>query len=166
MAVIGVVILFDLLIKKYIASHFGIGQTVFSIKGFLIIAKVEAHSMSYGWKQPFDYFLILTIILQVLFLVFFIRMIRKKADRRFIIFSLMIIAGWTGNYFDKLFFSTSNSYQQLDYLNFPIVSGAFTNLSALMSLLGWILLIFAVIFKFGDFKKVFTGNKIVPSTKA
>ena len=76
----------------------------------------------------------------------------------------MIVAGWSGNYFDKLFFSTNSSYKHLDYLSFTIISDAFTNLSSLMSVLGWALLIFAVIFKFNDFKKIFERRKVAPHT--
>ena len=76
----------------------------------------------------------------------------------------MIIAGWAGNYFDKLFFSTSSSYKHLDYLNFTIISDAFTNLSSLISLLGWALLIVAVTFKFNDFKKIFERRRVAPPT--
>ena len=164
MVIIDVIILLDLLVKKYISSNFEIGTPIFSIKSFLIIAKVETHNMSHGWKQQIDYYSIITIIFQVLFLIVFRRMWMRKINNLFLIFSFMIIAGWAGNYFDKLFFSTSNSYKHLDYLSFTIISDAFTNLSSLMSLLGWSLLIFAVIFKFNDFKKIFERHKVAPPT--
>ncbi len=166
MAIIGAVILFDLLIKKYIVNNFEIGQTIFSIKGFLIVAKIEMHSISYGWKQPINYSLIINIIFQAAFLILFIRMLVKKVNFRFIIFSFMIISGWAGNYLDKLFFSTSSSYQQLDYLSFAIVSDAFTNISSLLSLVGWAVLVLAAIFKLEDFKRVFNRSGAVRPTNA
>jgi len=159
MVIIVVFVLVDLFIKKYITDNFETGKPIFSIKNFLVIAKVETHSMSFGWKKQVNYFSIVNIIFQLLFLIVFIRMLIRKTNNRSIIFSFMIIAGWAGNYFDKLFFSTSSSYQHLDYLSFTIVSDAFTNLSSLMNLLGWILLLLAVIFKFKDFKKIFERSK-------
>jgi len=164
MVIIAVLILLDLLVKKYISSNFEIGTPIFSIKSFLIIAKVETHNMSYGWRQQIDYVSIVTIICKVLFLIVFRRMWMRKINNLFLIFSFMIIAGWAGNYFDKLFFSTSSSYKHLDYLNFTIISDAFTNLSSLISLLGWALLIVAVTFKFNDFKKIFERRRVAPPT--
>jgi len=164
MVIIAVLILLDLLVKKYISSNFEIGTPILSIKSFLIIAKVETHNMSYGWRQQIDYVSIVTIICKVLFLIVFRRMWMRKINNLFLIFSFMIIAGWAGNYFDKLFFSTSSSYKHLDYLNFTIISDAFTNLSSLISLLGWALLIVAVTFKFNDFKKIFERRRVAPPT--
>ena len=159
MIIIMAIILLDLFIKRWLINNFEIGEIAVSIKNFLIVSRVETHTMSYGFRPQVDYFFIIEIGFQLIFLLFFITILIRKINMQFILFSIMIIGGWAGNYFDKLFFSNTSSYQHLDYLNFNVVSSAFINLSSLMSMLGWILLIFTVIFKYKDFRKVFVKAK-------
>ena len=157
-AIVCIIILIDLLLKTWIIKNSDFGEVIISIKNFLIVARIETHTLSWGLRSQFDYSTIIKAVFFLLFLILFIRLIMRKANHVFTTSVFMIIAGWGGNYLDKLLFSTSASYQQLDYLSFDLISSAFINLGFLVTMAGWLLLIFFVIIKFKDFKRIFESK--------
>lgn len=155
MAIVCIVILIDLLIKNWIVRNTAVGEVITSVQNLLVVARIETHTMSRGFKPQFDYSIIVRAVFFVLFFILLIRIIMRKASDVFIISLFMIIAGWGGDYIDKLFFSTGAGYQHLDYLSFDLISSAFVNLSFLVTITGWLLLVYFAIFRFKDFKRIF-----------
>ncbi len=150
----GLIILADVVIKIYIKNNAAIGQIIWQIKGLILITRVETVAIAPGFSGGINPLSILVIVFQLAFCMVAIRLFKRGKNSTFMFAATLIVAGWIGAYIDRFFLSTGSYYRQLDYLNFPLISSAFINLSYLLALTGFITFIFLAITRFKELKSL------------
>jgi len=147
------IIILDLVIKYLITKNFMIGEMRSIIDGMVSIGRVENFRMALGLIGYFIKIIVLSIQLACVILFFIIQ--KREINILYKYSITLIVFGWIGNYLDGIFFSNGDSgYVCLDYLYFNGID-FLINVSSVMNLIGWLLLIFAIISKFKEFKNLF-----------
>jgi lipoprotein signal peptidase len=142
----------DLIIKYLIAETFEPGELNSHLNGWVLIGRIENLRFPLGFNGGVGVFGYAVIAIQVVLVMFFVRIQIREADKYFKYSSALIVFGWVGNYLDRLFFANDNwAYVHLDYFNLAIAGKSFINLSSLMILTGWILFIAVALLKFNQF---------------
>ena len=132
----------DLYLKSYITSNFNFGQRSQIIDGILTLV----HAKTSG--NPFSFSSISSVIKMIIFILLILTLYRfrtKGIHKGFKYSSILIIAGFLGNIFDKILMGKwSSNYLHTDYIWFEPTRYV-VNLSSLMYSLGWALLIIMIL---------------------
>ncbi len=156
----------DLVVKIFIIKNFETGEIIPKLNGWIAIGRIETLRMPFGFNGGPGFFGYLVIAVQVVFVIFFIRIQSREVDKFFKLATVFIVFGWIGNYLDRLFFAKGNwAYVNLDYFNLALAGNSVINLSSLMILIGWFLLIVVALLKFSEFKSLFRKNTSLSSAK-
>lgn len=150
------IILIDLILKSVIIKNFEIGEKFQLIGGLITISRVQNLRLAFGFEISPKVIEIIKIIIQVIFVLIFVKIQKVKINKLYKYSMTLIVFGWIGNYIDRIIFSNSNSnYMYLDYLNISGVFRFFTNLSSLITSIGWLLILIAIIIKTKDLRIIF-----------
>jgi lipoprotein signal peptidase len=151
------IIIVDLVIKYWVKNHFAAGEVSGIMNEFIYIGNIKSLRYSTPFNNSLNPVVVISKIVQVAFLLFFIRVqTLKNISQLYKIAALLILSGLAGNYIDMFLLSEgSKDYLQLDYLNISKLSPAFFNLSSLLSYIGLAVLITAIIRNPGDIKNYF-----------
>lgn len=156
----------DLVIKYFITMKFQPGETISFANSWITIGRIENLRLPLGFVGGLDVVGYITIAVQLLFLMLFIRIQIRDVDPYFKYSSVLIVFGWIGNYLDRLFFAKGNwAYMHMDYFNLALAGKSVINLSSLMILIGWFLLLVVALLKFSEFKSLFRKNASLSSAK-
>jgi len=151
-------VLADLIIKYFIRSNFEPTEMTPFMNGFFSIGRIHTVRIAFGD----DYNLIgyAGILFRLIVLIFFIRIWKAPVSSLFKIACVFIVAGWIGNYIDRFAFSEGNTgYVQMDYFYINGVFDFFFSLTGIIILIGWILLLIAMIIRVNDLKILFSRKQ-------
>ncbi len=150
----------DLLTKYMIIQKFEQGEMLSLLNGWVAIGRIENLRLPLGFNGGLGFFGYLVIAIQLVFVFYFMRIQLRKVDNFFKFSSALIVFGWMGNYLDRLFFANGNwAYVHLDYFNLTLAGNAVINISSLMILIGWIVLVVISLIRFNEFKSIFRENR-------
>lgn len=152
----------DLVVKIFIIKNFEPGEIIPKLNGWIAIGRIETLRMPFGFNGGPGFFGYFVIAVQLVFVIFFIRIQSRSVDKFFKLASVFIVFGWIGNYLDRLFFANGNwAYVHLDYFNFALAGNSVVNISSIMILIGWIVFIVNSVIKFREFRSLFRKDRSV-----
>lgn len=155
---LGLIIL-DLFIKIFINKNYEQGQFNQILGGLFTIGNVKTVSMALGFDISHKIMIAIKVIFQLAIVLLFFRVQRLNIKKLYKVSVSLIVFGWLGNYLDKfILMSGDSNYQHLDY--FRIIGfRPFLNISTVMTSIGWILLLIAIVIGFKDIKMIFGKAK-------
>lgn len=152
---IGVIIAIDLVMKSLIVNSFEPTEMKEVVGSFLSIGRIQTVRGAFGFQNSGITIFASHLAFQLVVVILALRLFRREVHWTFAVASLMIIAGWIGDYADWILFSGGNTgYVSTEYFYFhffpPVLS-----LSVVITTLGWVLLIFGAVVYFKDLKRIF-----------
>lgn len=160
--VVILLVVFDLVTKKIIASNFELYESKTLIPDFLYFTYTQNKGAAFGMLQGMRVvFLILTVFALALF---FFLLFRSRRCKRLLTFALaMIIAGTFGNFYDRLIFGYVRDFVEIVYFgaDLPILGSSFAifNVADAALVIGVILFAADIIFVEKDYVYLFYGRK-------
>lgn len=147
--------LLDFAIRIFISSKMTLGTFNEILGGLITVSPIKTSTIAFGNGPAIKLEQISIMVFQLLFVLLFVRIQKLEINKLFKYATTLIVFGWLGNYLDQIFLARGiPNYQHLDY--FKILNiGSFTNISTILVLVGWVLLIFAVVIGFKDLKIIF-----------
>jgi lipoprotein signal peptidase len=156
----------DLLFKYLITNNLEIGEGIQILGGLITLCRIQNYGMAFGIPIGHLLIVIIKISIQAIFVILFIRIQQVKINKLIKYSSTLIVFGWIGNHLDRIFFASGDSrYFQLDYINVGWLFQLCTNISSLITILGWILFLIAIVIKFSDLKILFQKQNHTTPTK-
>lgn len=119
-SIVGVILLFDQILKFYIKTHLFLGESIPLLSWFQIVF-IENPGMAFGMNLGSKLFLtVFRLILSVVIAYYIVRLIRDNYKQSYISCIALIFAGAVGNIIDCLFygvvFSESSPFQVAEFL--------------------------------------------------
>lgn len=150
------VVIVDFAIKCIIAETFSVGEIVGTANGLLSVGRIPNMRMSLGLQSTITLLDILSVTFKLAMVVLFIRIQMVNVGKFLKVSSSLIVIGWFGIILDRLILANGMSnYIHMDYFCINGVMNYFLNLSSLMTTIGYILFVVALIVHRKDIKRVF-----------
>jgi len=150
----------DFAIKYIIADTFSVGEIIGTANGLLSVGRIPNMKMSLGMHSTITLFDILSVAFQLVMVILFVRIQLVNVGKLLKVSSSLIVIGWFGIILDRLMLANGMSnYINMDYFCINGVMNYFLNLSSLMTTIGYILFVVALIVHRKDIKVILKKKK-------
>ena len=157
--VASIIVITDLIIKTIIFRIYEFGQWTELFGGLVTVGRVHNVGMAFGIRFGINPLEIAGYCFQIVFVFFAVRVLWSSVRPLFKYATAFILGSWIDNYADRLLFAQDDHYLSMSYIT--VNNGAMISLADILSTIGWVLLIAAILIDFKGFRSIFSRQKSV-----